>query len=59
MFFNVGEKVTKVSGYSFTGVVVARFNTLADKPRYVVECTVNGASGMLHIYNEKQLERVD
>ena len=55
MFFNIGDEVTKNSGYCFTGIVVSRFKTLAGEPRYVVECTVPGAGGMLHIYNEKQL----
>ena len=56
MKFNEGDHVTKVKGYEFTGTVVSAFRTLAGKERFVVECTVPGAGGMLHIYNGEQLE---
>lgn len=55
----IGDKVTKTKGYQFSGVVVSVFQTIAGKTRYVVECTVEGAGGMLHIYNAEQLEKVD
>lgn len=54
--FNVGAQVDKVKGYSFHGEVRARFTTRAGKQRYVVESTVPGAEGMLHIYNEGNLK---
>lgn len=54
--FSVGDRVRKVKGYSWPGVVVAAFLTLDDKPRYVVECTVPEVAGALHIYNGEQLE---
>lgn len=54
--FNVGDHVVKISGYPFPGVVVSAFLTLSGQWRYVVECVVPEVSGMLHIYNEKQLE---
>lgn len=54
----VGDKVVKVNGYEFSGIIVSKFETLAGKIRYVVECTVEGAGGMLHIYNETQLLKV-
>jgi len=54
--FQKGDLVKKVKGYEFSGVVVASFLTLAGKKRYVVECTVPGAGGMLHIYNETVLD---
>jgi hypothetical protein len=57
--FAVGDNVIKVSGYPFPGVVVAAFLTLSGQWRYVVECIVPEVSGMLHIYNEKQLERLE
>ena len=54
--FVVGDKVQKIKGYSWPGVVVACFKTLAGQPRYVVECTVPEVAGALHIYNGEQLE---
>lgn len=54
--FVVGDKVRKVKGYSWPGVVVSVFKTLEGKPRYVVECTVPEVAGALHIYNAEQLE---
>lgn len=59
MKFTLGDKVQKVSGYSFTGVVVSAFRTLDGKERYVVQCTVPGAWGMLHIYSPDQLAPLD
>lgn len=59
MKFKVGDKVEKVSGYKWPGVVVSVFDTLASERRVVVECTVAEISGALHIYNEKQLTLVD
>jgi hypothetical protein len=53
--FNIGDRVEKVSGYKWPGVVVAVFDTLAGERRVVVECTVPEIAGALHIYNEKQL----
>jgi hypothetical protein len=40
--FVVGDKVHKVKGYSWPGVVVSAFQTLSGKHRYVVECTTPG-----------------
>ena len=54
--FNVGDKVEKVNGYQWPGVVVSVFNTLAGERRVVVECTVEEVRGALHIYNEGQLK---
>lgn len=53
-----GHKVRKVKGYKFPGVVVSAFTTLAGEWRYVVECTAPEVSGMLHIYNRDQIERI-
>jgi hypothetical protein len=55
--FRVGDKVRKVKGYEWPGVIVSCFETLDGKPRYVVECTVPEVKGALHIYNSEQLER--
>lgn len=60
--FLVGDKVRKITGYEFRGVVVATFNKLDGAPRLVVEmtggCNGNG-DGMLHIFSPKQMERLD
>lgn len=48
---SVGDKVYKIKGYKFEGTVVAVFETLAGKPRIVVD---NG-DGMLHIFNHEQM----
>lgn len=52
----IGDKVRKVKGYRWPGVVVAKFETLSGKLRYVVECTVPEVTGALHIYSPEQLE---
>jgi hypothetical protein len=57
--FKVGDRVEKVSGYKWPGVVVSAFDTLSGERRVVVECTVAEIAGALHIYNEKQLTLVD
>lgn len=56
--FKVGDKVEKVSGYKWPGIVVAVFDTLSGERRLVVECTVPEIAGALHIYNENQLKVV-
>ncbi len=56
--FKVGDKVEKVSGYKWPGVVVSVFDTLAGERRVVVECTVPEVKGALHIYNENQIKIV-
>lgn len=58
MMFKVGDKVEKVSGYKWPGVVVSVFDTLAGERRVVVECTAPDVKGALHIYNEGQLRLV-
>lgn len=54
----IGDKVEKVSGYKWPGVVVAVFHTLAGDLRIVVECTVKEVSGALHIYSIQQLKKL-
>jgi hypothetical protein len=50
--FRRGQKVVKGGGdYTFRGVVVAAFEKLSGKVRYVVE----NADGVLHIFSESQL----
>lgn len=54
--FARGDRVRKVKGYKFPGVVVAAFTTLEGNWRYVVQCTREDTEGILHIYNAGQLE---
>lgn len=52
----VGDEVEKTSGdYYFTGIIVAKFNKLSGKERYVVE----NKDGVLHIFNVEQLTKYD
>ena len=56
----VGAKVEKISGYKYPGIVVARFNKLnSTEIRLVVECTEPTVYGMLHIFREDQLKKVE
>lgn len=51
--FLIGDRVAKVSGYIFDGVVVSAFNTTANVRRYVVESIAS--PGLLHIFSGAQL----
>jgi len=56
----VGDKVEKISGYKYPGIVVAKFNKIGStQERFVVECTESAVSGMLHIFREGQLKKVE
>lgn len=54
----VGDRVEKSAGYQWPGVVVAVFETIGGKTRYVVECTVPEVAGALHIYSPNQIRLV-
>jgi hypothetical protein len=54
-----GDRVEKIKGYKWPGVVVASFLTLKGEHRVVVECTVPEVAGALHIYSPDQLLIVD
>lgn len=62
MKFKIGDKVRKLKGYKFEGVVVAVFNNLAEEERLVMElvnkCCGNG-DRMLHIFNPEQVEIIE
>lgn len=56
----IGDKVKKVQGYEFTGVVVSVFETLTNKTRLVVEIEGPGnCSGMLLIFSPEQMEVIN
>lgn len=54
--FKVGDLVRKRAGYEYPGIIVSVFRTRAGAVRYVVEADHPGFTGMLHIFNEDQLE---
>lgn len=56
MKFKLGDRVHKIKGYSYHGVVVAAFQTTGGNDRYVVESISLGSLGMLFIFNDGQLE---
>ena len=62
---NIGDKVEKIAGYKYPGIVVSKFSKLnptvtgALQIRFVVECTEPAVSGMLHIFQEGQLQKVE
>lgn len=53
MKFKVGDRVYKPKGYKFPSVVVSVFKNTNGDTRIVAEMEDNG---MLHIFNENQLE---
>ena len=56
----VGDKVEKIAGYKYPGIVVAKFKTIDNmKERFVVECTEPAVSGMLHIFREGQVQKIE
>jgi hypothetical protein len=52
---NIGDRVEKIKGYRWPGVVVAVFKTVRGETRVVVECIVPAVRGALHIYAPEQL----
>ena len=59
--FKINDKVVKNKGYAFVGEVRSVFTTTKDQIRVVVEhydSQTETSSGMLHIFNEKQLDIV-
>jgi hypothetical protein len=55
----IGDRVRKIKGYQWPGIIVADFTNLAGQRRIVVECTVPEVAGALHIYSPEQLEKTD
>lgn len=53
MKFKIGDKAYKPKGYKFPCTIVSVFTTTEGKVRIVGEMDDNG---MLHIFNEDQLE---
>ena len=53
--FKIGDRVTKIKGYRFTGEVISVFHKRNGSTRIVVE----NQDELLHIFNEDQMERVN
>jgi hypothetical protein len=51
----VGDFVIKINGYKWPGEIRAIFTNRKGETRCVVECTVPGVEGALHIYDPDQL----
>jgi len=54
--FQVGDKAVKVKGYKFPCTIVSVFETVEGNVRVVGEMD---DYGLLHIFNEEQLEKVN
>ena len=54
--FKVGDKAVKVKGYKFPCTIVSVFETVDGNVRVVGEMD---DYGLLHIFNEEQLEKKD
>ena len=54
-----GDKVEKIKGYKWPGVIVASFSTTKGEHRIVVECLVPEVAGALHIYSPEQLRVIE
>lgn len=50
-----GDRVEKIKGYKWPGVILASFTTTRGEHRLVVECTVPEVAGALHIYAPEQI----
>lgn len=56
MKFKVGDKAYKPKGYKFPCTIVSVFHNTSGDVRLVAELD---GYGMLHIFNENQLEHID
>ena len=62
--FRVGDKAYKPKGYKFPCTIVSVFTTVNGEVRVVAEMDpfdgpYGSVGGILHIFNEKQLEHYD
>jgi len=58
----IKDKVSKKKGYAFDGVIVAIFKNTKGQTRVVAEhlgSQTDESGGMLHIFNESQLQKND
>ncbi len=59
MTFQLNQKVQKIRGYKFPGIIIGIATKLNGKVLYLVECTAKDAEGMCHIFSEADLEAVE
>jgi hypothetical protein len=52
----VNQKVQKIKGYKYPGIILCIFETLEGKIRYVVEADHPDFRGMLHIFSDNDIE---
>lgn len=57
--FAVGDRVRKVKGYAFDGIIRAVFTNGAGDVRVVAELDRGLPADMLHIFSPNQLEKRD
>jgi hypothetical protein len=50
------QKVRKIKGYKYPGIIVSVFMTLDHRVRYVVEADHPDFRGMLHIFSDADIE---
>ena len=55
--FKIGDLVRKVKGYEFFGTVQSVFQNRKGDKRIVVES--NPSAGLMHIFNEEQMELIE
>lgn len=53
------DLVKKKQGYKYTGIIVSELYKLTGEKRYVVENISEDCFGMLHIFNQEQLEIIN
>ncbi len=56
--FPLGCAVRKVSGPQWNGKVVGYYSSTFTQEGLVIECTVEGALGQVHVEPSKRMERV-
>lgn len=60
MKFKVGDKVRKPKGYSFEpAVIILAGQDITGADRYAAQISEGQCKGMIHIFNEDQLEHAD
>lgn len=55
----LGTRVRKPSGPQWEGVVVGHYSSTFTPDGLVIECTVEGAKGQVHVEPAKRVEVVD
>jgi hypothetical protein len=60
MKFKLGDKVRKPKGYNFEpAVIIMAGKDINNEDRYAAQISQGQCKGMIHIFNEDQLEHAD